>query len=64
MQKAYHEQLLQMTNQQVIAIRQAEINYYVAFYSTFGVQAAALGTIAKFHFSPLQFVLKKTFGIT
>ena len=62
MQKAYQQQLLQMTNQQVLAIRQAEINYYVSFFSTFGFQAAAIGGFAYGSLTQIAFQSPAPYG--
>ena len=42
MQKTQQEVLVQHANQDVLAIRQAEINYFSTFFNTFSVQAALL----------------------
>ena len=42
MQKTQQEVLVQNANQDVLAIRQAEINYFSTFFNTFSVQAALL----------------------
>lgn len=43
MYKANQEVLIQSTNQGLINLRQAEINYYVSVNTTFGTQAALIG---------------------
>jgi hypothetical protein len=43
MQRAQAGALLQATNQAILQIRQAELNYYVSFYLTFATQAALIG---------------------
>lgn len=46
MQRANHNALIQATNQQLLSIRQAELTYYINFFSTFGAQSAVLGGFA------------------
>lgn len=43
MNRANQQQLVQSTNQAVIGIRQAEINYYYNLNQVFGSQAALIG---------------------
>lgn len=43
MLKASQTQLVQQTNQAVLAIRQAQLNYFTSFHITFGGQAALIG---------------------
>lgn len=43
MNRAAQQQLSEQTNQSLIKIRQAEIDYYINLHSAFGVQAAVLG---------------------
>jgi hypothetical protein len=42
MQKAEQEVLLQNTNQDVLFIRQQELNYFSSFFNSFSLQAALL----------------------
>jgi hypothetical protein len=42
-QRTLQSALLQNTNQQLLNIRQAELNYYSSFYWTFGGQATLIG---------------------
>lgn len=42
MQKAEQEVLLQTTNQDVLNIRQQELNYFTTFFNSFSLQAALL----------------------
>ena len=46
MYRAQQAALLQQTNQLMVNIRQAELNYYTSFYYTFGSQAAFIGGFA------------------
>jgi hypothetical protein len=43
MLQASQTQLVQQTNQAVLAIRQAQLNYFTSFHITFGGQAALIG---------------------
>ena len=43
MNRANQEALFQQTNQQVLSIRQSEINYYLSLHVAFGTQAALIG---------------------
>lgn len=60
MQKAKQAVLLQSTNQQLIEIRQSEIDYFVSCFSTYGIQCVV---IAGVQLNSVQQVLPENLSI-